>query len=212
MRRMIVLLSLLLTACTGDRITSAPPESAPVITATTTGSPASASELAKATDVRAVDWRNTRISARFCGVDGLVEIKDGEGTARSSLWGQVFFYVSSNAAYGDIDGDGKEEAAVNVGCSIEGSTAGSQRGFAYLVMTVRDGSLLLVGEVSAKSMKDDSWHVPLLDDPRFEKGAITVKESWYRPSDGLCCPTGKARTTWRLRDGVLVADPTVQIS
>ena len=47
---------------------------------------------------------------------------------------------------------------------------------------------------------------------QFEKGAITVKELWYRPSDANCCPSGVSLTRWWLRDGTLKADPAVQVS
>jgi hypothetical protein len=210
--------ALLVTSCsspqTGEKITAAPQESRTTATTTTTA-PSAARSLGRASDVRSVDWRNAKLPAGFCDVDDLVEFRDAEGTASSGRWGRVHLFAAYNperVGYGDLDGDGKDEAAVDVGCDNGGGTASGQLASAYVVVTVRNGSLEVVGEIGTTTMRDDSPRVPSLSDPRVEKGSITVKEFWYRPSDATCCPSGEAWTTWRLRDGALVADPTVQVS
>jgi hypothetical protein len=217
--RLIVLAALLTGSCSGpqvgEKITAAPQENRTgVATTTTTTLPAPRPSLGSASDVKAVDWPNTKLPAKFCDVEGLVEFRNANGSATSGKWGLVQFssvYDQDRVVYGDIDGDGKNEAAVNVYCNNGSGLASGQLAFAWVVVAVRNGSLEVVGEISAKAPPVDG-RPPLLSGPRFDKGSITVKESWYRQNDMTCCPTGEARTTWRLRDGALVADPTVQVS
>ncbi|MCP2241692.1 hypothetical protein [Lentzea aerocolonigenes] len=216
---LIALTALLISSCSGpqigEKITAAPQESRTTVSTTTTTSSVVRPTLGPASDIKAVDWRNSKLPAGFCDVQELVQFRDAEGTGSSGRWGQVHLFAAydpKRVVYGDIDGDGNDEAAVDVGCDNGGGTASGQLAFGYAVVTVRNGSLEVVGEVSSTTMRDDSPHVPLLSEPRFDKGSITVKESWYRPSDATCCPSGEARTTWRLSDSTLKPDPAVQVS
>lgn len=217
--RIVLAALLLITACSGPevgpKVTAAPRESHTAAATTTTAPSTTRPPLGKAAEVRAVDWRNATLPAEFCDVEGLVQFRAGEATASSGRWGQVHLvaaYDPERVGYGDIDGDGREEAAVDLVCDNGGGTASGQLAFGYAVVRVREGVLELVGEVATTTMRHDSTHVPLLDEPTFEKGAITVKELWYRAGDMTCCPTGVALTTWWLRDGTLTADPAVQVS
>lgn len=217
--RLIVLAALLTGSCSGpqvgEKITAAPQESrTSVATTTTTTPPVTRPSLGPASDVKAVDWPNTKLPAKFCDVEGLVEFRNAKGSATSGKWGLVQFssvYDQDRVVYGDIDGDGENEAAVNVYCNNGSGMASGQLAFAWVVVAVRNGSLEVVGELSATVARDDARPV-LLSEPRFDKGSITVTESWYRPSDATCCPSGEARTTWRLSDGTLKPDPAVQVS
>jgi hypothetical protein len=211
-------LVLLLAACgdpsVGPKITGAPQPGATVV-GTAPPSAAARPSLGPApADLRAVDWEQATITAAFCGVEGPVRLTGGEVDTTSTIWGEIGLWLNTDTPvrYGDLDADGRDEAAINVGCDNRGGTASSQLAFGFVVVRAGDGKLELVGEISATTMRDDAPHVPLLSDPRFEKGAITVDEHWYRPSDANCCPTGGSRTRWWLRDGTLVPDPSVQVS
>ncbi|HUQ56631.1 hypothetical protein [Lentzea sp.] len=217
MRRVLPLL-LLLTACgepsAGPKITDA---SHTGDTTAVTSAPTSTGRSPLGTapdDLHAVDWQQATLTAAFCGVEGPVRFLEGKANATSTTWGEVGLWLSTDnfVRYGDIDADGRDEAAVNVGCDNGGGTASSQLAFGFVVVRADRGQLELVGEISATTMRDDAPHVPALAEPRFEKGAVTVKELWYRPSDANCCPTGASLTTWWLRDGTLKADQAVQVS
>ncbi|MET9634638.1 hypothetical protein ABZX92_45065, partial [Lentzea sp. NPDC006480] len=162
-------------------------------------------------DLLDVDWQQATLTAEFCGVEQPVTMANGEARATSTIWGPVEVVVNPRkpAWFGDLDADGRDEAAVNVHCENGGHLT---LAFGLLVVRSFNGTLELVGEISTTTMRDDSPHVPLLADPRFEYGAITVRELWYRPSDAGCCPTGVAQTRWSLRDGTLKAAPAVQVS
>jgi hypothetical protein len=163
-----------------------------------------------ADDLRDVDWQQATLTARFCGVDEPVTMRNGEVKAASATWGQVRVWVTVRKPvwYGDLDGDGRDEAAVSLGCG----TAPRELAFGLVVVRSRDGALELVGEIATTTMRDDAPHVPMLTDPQFGRGGITVKELWYRPGDSNCCPSGASLTRWSLRDGTLKAETTVQVS
>ncbi|MFC3897790.1 hypothetical protein ACFOWZ_40515 [Lentzea rhizosphaerae] len=215
MRRLVVLV-LLLTACggpgIGPKITRRPESGSPAGTTTVSAPSPSRQVLGSApADLRTVDWPKAALPARFCGIDEPVRLKDGQAAATSATWGRILL-LQNGVAHGDVDGDGQDEAAVGLMCDTGGGTAASQLAFGYVVVRSVDGNLELVGEISTTTMRDDAYHVPLLAEPKFEKGVITVEERWYRPSDANCCPSGASLTKWWLRDGTLKPDPAVQVS
>jgi hypothetical protein len=218
MRRVLALV-LLLTACggpgAGPKITG---EAQPSTTVTITTAPtttAGTRSLGKAPeDLRDVDWQHATLTAEFCGVGEPVTMRDGQVRATSTTWGEVELWINTRKPvwYGDVDGDSRDEAAVNLGCDNGGGTASSQLAFGLVVVRSQNGALELIGEIAATTMKDDAPHVPVLTEPQFNRGGITVKELWYRPSDSNCCPSGASLTRWSLRDGTLKADAPVQVS
>ncbi|MEU0882318.1 hypothetical protein ABZ345_27215 [Lentzea sp. NPDC005914] len=217
MRRVLPFL-LLLAACgdpsTGPKITGAPQPGGTVVV-TTKPSEVARPSLGPAPDnLHGVDWLRATLPAKFCGVEEPVQIEDGSAKATSTTWGEVEVVVNPVKAvwFGDVDADGRDEAAVNLYCENGGHTASSQLAFGLVVVRSAKGALELIGEISTTTMRDDAPHVPLLAQPKFEKGAITVRELWYRPSDVNCCPTGASLTRWWVRDGTLKADPAVQVS
>ncbi|MFD5825488.1 hypothetical protein [Lentzea sp. NPDC060358] len=218
MRRLLPLLLLLLAACgepsVGPKITEV---SEPDGVGTLTSTPTSRSlpPLGDAPDdLRQVDWSRVTLPAEFCGVEELVRFSGGEAKATSKKWGEVALWLNTEnyVRYGDIDADGRDEAALDVGCDNGGGTSSSELAFGFVVVRSAVGKLELVGEIAATIERDGLVHVPVLADPRFEKGVITVKEAWYRPSDANCCPSGASLTKWWLRDGRLEADQAVQVS
>lgn len=217
MRRVLPLL-LLLAACgdpaAGPKITGEPQRGGTTVVTTAPSGGAKPALGTAPDDLRDVDWQRATLPAEFCGVEKPVTFQEGTVKATSTTWGEVEIWINTRKPvwFGDVDADGGDEAAVNLGCDNGGGTASSQLAFGLAVVRAQDGKLELVGEISTTTMRDDAPHVPLLTEPRFEKGAITVKELWYRPSDANCCPTGASLTRWWLRDGTLKADQAVQVS
>lgn len=210
---------LLVAACggpaIGPKVSGASQPDRPSVTTTTEPAPASRQSLGPAPDdLRAVDWKQATLTSSFCGVEGTVRFQDGEARATSTIWGEVGLWVKIGRPvwFGDIDADGREEAAVSLGCDNTGGTGASDLEYGLVIVRSVNGQLELVGEIATTTMRDDAPHVPLLSEPTFEKGAITVKELWYRPNDANCCPSGVSLTRWSLRDGTLKAGPAVQVS
>ncbi|MDT7784171.1 MAG: hypothetical protein QOF58_2590 [Pseudonocardiales bacterium] len=217
MRRVLPFL-LLLTACggpsVGPKISGAPQPGNSVVVTTAPSEGARPSLGQAPDDLLDVDWQQATLTAEFCDVEKPVTMANGEAKATSTIWGEVEVVVNPRkpAWFGDIDGDGHDEAAVNLYCENGGHTASSQLAFGLVVVRAVNGTMELIGEISTTTMRDDAPHVPSLTDPRFEYGAITVRELWYRPNDANCCPSGVSQTRWSLRDGTLKAAPAIQVS
>jgi hypothetical protein len=154
-------------------------------------------------DLRSVDWTRVPLPGEFCAVPGLVTFNNNESTATSNTWGQVHLYRDPTVVYGDIYGDGSNEAAVSIRCDNGGGTADGQLVFAILVLASNQGRLIVVGTLTPQE-NPTGVHATLFT--RFEllHGRVIAHETWYRPTDHTCCPTGSAVTVWTLRDGHLV--------
>jgi hypothetical protein len=165
-------------------------------------------------DLRKVDWATTTLPADFCSIPEPVSFRNGEAQGISTKWGQVRVSVGEfdgGKTYGDIDGDGRAEAVIGLGCDNNGGTASGQLAFGYAVLRSTHSELQALGTIDTR-MNPDSGHVTLLGGVTVSPGTIVVKELWYRSSDSTCCPTGTARTTWSWRDGTLTAGPVVVTS
>jgi hypothetical protein len=212
---------LITAACSGPtigpKISSA--TSAPSVTPRETSAPVGTTDQSGALslgpapqDIHSVDWPNTALPGTFCGIDGLIPFRAGEAMARSTTYGEVHLFQGMIGAgpvtYGDLNGDGKDEAVVGVECDNNGGTAAGQLVFGAVVVANR-GDLRAIGMITPQEQLPNAQHVTLLDDVRVEPGKVVVGEAWYRPSDADCCPSGKAVTTWTLSSGTLRAQPPV---
>lgn len=154
-------------------------------------------------DVRSIDWETLPLPGAFCEVAGTL-VFDGAAVT-SSAFGDAHLSVEADSSvFGDLDGDGADEAAVRVSCVNGGGTASGQLAFAYIVVRVADGVAQAVGSVVPQQEVADATHVTLIDGLRFQGQALEVEELFYRSSDMTCCPTGYALTRWVYRDGRLI--------
>ncbi|RSM40758.1 hypothetical protein DMA12_26440 [Amycolatopsis balhimycina DSM 5908] len=166
-------------------------------------------------DLRKVDWANATLPAQFCSIQEPVHLQNGESEAMSAQWGRVHVALSSVhrvMAYGDLDGDGRPEAAVGLECDNNGGTASGQLAFGYAVIGTANGSLRALGSIGTRKNPEDAGHATLTGGASIARGTVVVEELWYRHADSTCCPSGTARTTWRWQDGELVPGSTVVTS
>ncbi|RZT79171.1 hypothetical protein EV382_2368 [Micromonospora violae] len=154
-------------------------------------------------DLRTVDWARVPLPGDFCGVPQLLRLGDSGIEAESRTMGVVSIGRSGEVEYGDIDGDKRPEAVVGLGCTNGGGTASGQLGFAMVVVGAVRGQLTTLGTITPQYTPDSQSHIPLLGEVEFKKGEVAVHESWYRPSDSTCCPSGKAVTVWSYDAGRL---------
>ncbi|WP_330333541.1 hypothetical protein OHS33_30030 [Streptomyces sp. NBC_00536] len=96
-------------------------------------------------------------------------------------------------AYGDTDGDRRDEAAVYMGCS-DGAKMNAQLVAAYVVFTRKGDSLAALGAITPRQ-KSDVYTTALVG-LELAPGRITAHEKWYRQTDAHCCPSGNADTVW----------------
>lgn len=204
------------TPAPGPRIAPETPATVTAATPVTTSRPGSVTPLGEFSgDIHEIDWRRSRLPGDFCDIPELVAFEDGEATAVSNSWGAVHLSVMStpdDTVYGDVDGDGGDEALIHLECDNGGGTASGQLAFGYVVVRESGGALGALGSIVPKLTPQESSHVTLLGDVEIKAGQITVEELWYRTSDPTCCPSGVALTTWRWESDRLTAGAPVQVS
>jgi hypothetical protein len=89
-------------------------------------------------DLRAVDWRRVLVPGAACGATQPIRLDPrsewGDAFVRSAArpwWSAVEVAAGpTGVRYGDLDGDGRDEAALVVVCSNAGGTAAGQLAFA----------------------------------------------------------------------------------
>jgi hypothetical protein len=174
----------------------------------------------RSSDVFGVDWKNVTLPGAACGATRPIRLHDGRGAVRSATWpwwAIVDVSVSppsrAEGEYGDLDGDGTtDEAAVGVVCSNGGGTAAGQLGFSYVIFCASENVLHLIGVVTPRQPLDpDAGHVPLLGSVEILRGKLLAQEAWYGPSDGTCCPSGRAATIWTYASGKLRPSRTIVV-
>ena len=155
-------------------------------------------------DLHTVDWNRATLPGSVCGADRPIVLHTGSATVRSHRW-PAFARVSvdrGRVVYGDLNGDGRDEAALQVVCANLGGTAAGQLGFAVVVYTPGARAPRVVG-VLTPTIRTPGRHVPILVPTSITRDEVTVTEYVYGPRDGDCCPSGRARAVWRLKDGAL---------
>ncbi|MET9252590.1 hypothetical protein [Streptomyces sp. NPDC003717] len=162
-------------------------------------------------DLHDADWDHARVPGDFCHIAGSVglDADSYDVTGESSLWGTVHVNrTPQEVVYGDVTGDGRDEAALRVGCDNGGGTAAGDIAFGAVVLTSDRGRLRALGTVTPQYEPDSGPHAALIGDLTLARGKVTAEEDWYRTSDATCCPTGVAVTVWSLSaGGTLTAGP-----
>ena len=163
-------------------------------------------------DLHKVDWANIALPGAVCGATQPIRLHDGEAAIRYSSfepWWNVVVVYGGLASYGDLNGDGKDEAAVDVVCSNDGGTADGQLAFADVIFGSVGKSLRVIGIITPRQpFSLRTPHVPLLGKPDIRRGKVIAYEGWYGPNDGTCCPSGQAKTIWTYANGALRASRT----
>jgi hypothetical protein len=174
----------------------------------------SASGAARVTgiDLHRVNWRRALVPASVCGSHRSVRMRNGYAVAASGRWPaypRVFIGVGAGAVvYGDLNGDGHDEAALQADCANLGGTAGGQLAFAVIVYRPGVTESVAVGVLTPQLRGNPHYHVPLLEARTITRGKVTVSEWIYGARDGDCCASGLARTVWHLHGRRLVAGKT----
>ncbi|MFJ1706019.1 hypothetical protein [Kitasatospora sp. NPDC088346] len=158
-------------------------------------------------DLRTVDWSAATLPGGFCEIGAPVVFHGGEAEADSARWGRVHLGVAHDAYYGDLDGDGREEAVAVLGCDNGGGTAAGQLAYAAVVLTPDRSGPRVLGTLPPQHRPAEGVHTTLIREVTVLTGRVVVTEQWYGPEDPTCCPGGRGETVWTLQDGRLAPDP-----
>jgi hypothetical protein len=163
-------------------------------------------------DIHRIAWADVLLPGAVCGASHAIPPRRHAG-------GEAFVHADVNfpwvnpvvvsswpkAVFGDLDGDGHDEAALGVGCANGGGTAAGQLRFSDAIFKVVGKRLQVVGILTARQPLDArATHTPIEGVTRIDQGRVVAREGWYGPLDGDCCPSGIVKTTWRYRNHRLV--------
>jgi hypothetical protein len=161
-------------------------------------------------DLHRIDWRKVVLPGGVCGSSQPIRRRThyGEAYVHADVnlpwWNPVAVSSWGRPVFGDLDGDGRDEAALHVNCDNGGGTAAGQLQFSDAVFEAHGRTLRLIGIVKLQQPLDlRAGHVPVGFVHRIERGRITTHEAWYGPYDGTCCGSGRVGTTWDYRAGRL---------
>ncbi len=164
-------------------------------------------------NLRDVDWKNITLPGAACGSAQPIQIHRNFGYARSATdpWWAVEDVTAFLDTYGDLDGNGRDEAAVDVMCANNGGTASGQLASSVVVFAAHRSLLRVVGIIRPRQpFAADVVHVPLVGHVfgkvRIRRGEVVANELWYGSE---CCAMRHARTIWKYRNGKLRPARTV---
>ncbi|MFC8520145.1 hypothetical protein [Streptomyces sp. NPDC057257] len=163
-------------------------------------------------NLHTVDWRNAQIPGTLCRSSGPISLHDGFASNVPSTFdgpepnmAQDVSADVKKVAYGDLTGDGKDEAALPVLCMNHDSTAAGQTAMGILIFDGSSNRLHLLGTLVGQQRRSG-------EPPNFLEvrqmayatvGKVVAVESFYAPTDYNSCPTGRARDTWVYKNGQL---------
>ncbi len=141
-----------------------------------------------------VNWGDVAIPGQLCRVKGSIRLHKGQARISHSGYGPL--EVSAfGPAYGEL-GDGQQVAALQVWCSNQGGTAAGQLAEGLIVFSGAGGKLHSLGTLTPQYRPRSAPHIPFIVVKSIGAERIVTTEAWYASSDGDCCPSGLATTTW----------------
>jgi hypothetical protein len=188
------------TAAPASSTTAAPTTAAPATTASSQPptTPAPAGSL-----VRRTDWMNRTYPGDLCGDegdDGAVEASGGR--ISSGEGGEI--RINESIVFGDVTGDGREEAVVSIVCSTGGTLSWSV-GWLY---TDGDepGELRRLARVEPPRNDAGDYTVGArhLESASISGGVLTTRWATYAADDPNCCPSQVATFRQRWMGSVLL--------
>jgi hypothetical protein len=163
-------------------------------------------------DLHAIDWRKVTLPGGVCGSSRPIrphKYRYGpEAVIHTDVdllwWNPVVVSSWSRPVFGDLDADGRDEAALQVVCANGGGTAAGQLAFSAVIFRAMGRSVRVVGIVTPQQPLDPKTsHVPLNHVVAIKPGQVVVSEAWYGQYDGTCCASGEAKTIWMYGHGKL---------
>jgi hypothetical protein len=191
--------------------TTTPAPAPPPATATATPLPATTVAAAAGSNLHTVNWKNVAVPGQFCEITGTVQLSDAQATAVSTRFGHVHVSQFGAVVYGDLTGDGHDDAAVPVWCDNGSGTADGDEAQGYVVFDGATGTPTPIGTVTPQQ-QPAAADLPIssVASLTISSGRIVASEVFYTNDDSTCCPSGTARTIWTYAGGHLTPGaPTV---
>ncbi len=155
-------------------------------------------------DIRAVDFGEVAPPGSACA-EGLrftppaaIPVANGRSTVLD-IGRYTRLEVDPNVAYGDLDGDGDDEAVVHVVCGYGANGAEDT----VHVWTQRGGRTVHVASLTEPPRSVTGPLRPALDDIAVDGRRIEVTWTRYADDDPNCCPSELTTVTYELDGGTL---------
>ncbi|HEX8288684.1 MAG TPA: hypothetical protein VF556_11835 [Pyrinomonadaceae bacterium] len=150
------------------------------------------------TDIKRIDFKNFTFEP-FCASEqaSKVTVKNGEFYEEKQMDGFTdrFFYKVFDVAYGDLDGDRKDEAVVLSYCNT-GGTGNFSEGFVY---GMKNGKPVLLARIEGGDRAYGG-----LREARIENGTLVVERNDPGENGGSCCPEFVVTTKYKLNGKKLI--------
>ena len=150
------------------------------------------------TDIRSVDFKNFTYEVACLSESPIkVPVKDGEFQSEKEVDGYIerFYFFVGDIAYGDLTGDGKDEAIVIGACNTGGSGNFSE-GF---VFAMQGGGPALIARIPGGDRAYGG-----LRSTRVEDGILVVESNDAGERGGACCPEFVVTNRYKVSDGKLI--------
>ncbi len=156
-------------------------------------------------DIRDVDFQNFTYSAHCLSeTPQNVKVRNGEFSEEKQEDGYVdrFYFRVFDAAYGDLNGDRRDEAIVLTICNT-GGTGNFSEGF---IFTMKAGKPSLGARIPGGDRAYGG-----LRTTRVENGLLVVESNDAGPDGGACCPQIIVTTKYKLAGGrIIQSGPAVR--
>lgn len=155
-------------------------------------------------DIRNVDFKNFTFEPSCAGEETQkVTVKAGEFSAEKKMddYTDRFYFHVYDFVYGDVNGDGKEDAIISSVCNT-GGTGNFTEGFVY---TIKTGKPLLLTRIEGGDRAYGG-----LRKIEIDNGIVTVERNDVGEAGGACCPefAVTAKYKWNGKDLELYGDET----
>lgn len=150
------------------------------------------------TDIRKVDFKNFTYSPSCTGEKPeKVTVKNGELSREKQEDGYVdrFYFKVFHVTYGDLNGDGTEEAIVLSVCNT-GGTGNFSEGSVY---SMKNGKPAVLANIEGGDRAEGG-----LRSARVENGLLVIESNDPGENGGACCPQVVVTTRTRLSNGKLL--------
>ena len=167
--------------------------------------------------IRTVDFMNLSYPSKLChkeyGRDGLgmnVKITNGEFQSKHGNNDNAYIYfgvVNNKILYGDLTGDGSEDAVVHIGCGLSTANYGLNEIYIYTYKNARESLLAHISDRDMdrdykkyyKSSNDGLWFA--INAIRINNGTLQIEKYSEGPH---CCPEHITTLTYKLKGNALV--------
>lgn len=149
-------------------------------------------------DVRRVDFKNfTYVGVCVSDTGEKVTVTNGEFSEEKHADGYVerFYFKVFDINYGDLTGDGREEAVVLTVCNTGGSGNFSEG----LIFGIKAGKPAVLARIPGGDRADGG-----LRTTRVENGLLVIESNDPGPDGGACCPQIIVTTRYKLTGNRIV--------